>query len=286
MALNYQKSDRNTLDYELWYLAGGQVPLRGPRVQFAGTDYVCFLGAAQTFGRFVADPFVHQVGRFLDRPCVNLGLAGAGPEAFLDRKRFRRVIQNASLVVIQSMSGRSVSAGVFKAGGNNGVLEFLSGPRKGEKKLAQDAYQLLRDEYGEEAFNAQVQTAQEAWLARHRELIELCSGKTLYLWMSQKEMHADADHHAANLGVFPHFVTGAMVDEIRGLCDATVDATYSTMRAQPIRNMFTGQLEVVYDEKSYPNRSDRLRCFNNYYATPEMHDYAARLLCHQIIKLT
>lgn len=285
MALNYQKSDRNALDYELWYLAGGQVPLRGPRVKFAGTDYVCFLGAAQTFGRFVADPFVHQVGRFLDRPCVNLGLAGAGPEAFLDRPQFRRTIQNASLVVIQSMSGRSVSAGVFKVGGNNGVLEFLSGPRKGEKKLAQDAYQILRDEYGKDAFDAQVKAAQDMWVSLHCDLIELCSGKIIYLWMSQKEMTSQDDYQKPNLGVFPHFVTGDMVDTVRARCDATVDATYTDMRPQPIRNMFTGQLEVVYDQKNYPGRSDRLRSFNNYYATPEMHDHAARLLSRQIMKL-
>lgn len=285
MALNYQKSDRNVVDYELWYLAGGQVPLRGPRVQFAGTDYVCCIGAAQTFGRFVADPFAQQVGRFLDRPCVNLGLAGAGPDAFLNRQRFRRVIQNASLVVIQSMSGRSVSAGVFKVGGNNGVLEFLSGPRKGEKKLAQDAYKILRDEYGQSAFDTQVKAAQDRWVDLHRELIELCTGKTIYLWMSQKNMTSEEDHQKPNLGVFPHFVTGDMVDAVRSQCDATVDATWAAMRPQPLRSMFTGQLEVVYDKERYPERSERLRCFNNYYATPEMHDHAARLLCHQIMKL-
>jgi hypothetical protein len=75
-----------------------------------------------------------------------------------------------------------------------------------------------------------------------------------------------------------------MIEEVRGLCDGFVDATFEGMRPQPLVNDRTGELEEVFGARRFPNRPAGARSLNTYYATPEVHDHAAGLIVREIAK--
>jgi hypothetical protein len=281
MGIGYQAVDRRVIDYDLWFASPGGPALRGPRLDPARLDWpraICCIGAAQTFGRFVPAPYPSQLGRLLGRPVLNLGVSGAGPEFYLGRPPLMALLAQAGIAVVQVMSGRSVSAGVFRALDNNGLLQFLEGPRKGEKMLAQPAYAALRREYGEAAFRQQVQAAQARWVELYRELAASLTGRKLLLWISADEPGRNVRLEHSPLGAFPHLVTAAMLEEVGALYDHVVPCVLPHMPAQVLVNDTTGLMETVFDAEHFPARPEALRQLNTYYATPELHDLAARQL--------
>ena len=83
MGIGYQDSDRHVIDYDLWFADNGKLAFRGPPPANPLGVATVFLGAAQTFGRFVTNPFPNEVARFTGKPSLNLGISGAGAETYL-----------------------------------------------------------------------------------------------------------------------------------------------------------------------------------------------------------
>lgn len=289
MGIGYQSVDRHVIDYDLWFMPGSNLALRGPRQDPRKLDMamtVCCIGAAQTFGRFVHRPYPDQIGSILQLPVLNLGVSGAGPEFYLEKPPLMDLLRRAGIVVVQCMSARSVTAGRFKAGGNNGVLKFVDGPRRGEQKLAEEAYRLLRAEYGEEAFQEQIATVQTQWLALHRELTAQISGRKVFLWLSSKKPGENIELAQSPVGTFPHFVSVEMMEEIGTLFDDVVECVCPHMPAQILINDVTGVIEPVFTAERFPHRPGHLQCVNTYYATPALHDQAAGELCRTLLAST
>lgn len=281
MNIGYQAIDRDVIDYDLWFLPDKPMPaLRGPRPDLESENLICFLGAAQTFGRFVDRPFATQVGEFLERPVLNLGFSGAGPETYLKSNYLMSYVKRADTVVVQCMSGRSVTAGVFEAQGNGGVLKFADGPRAGEIHMATPAYRMLREEQGEDAFRAQVAAVQEKWVELYREMSGAIRGRKLLLWISARRPGRNVKLDKSPLGIFPHLVTAEMVEEVRGMGFEFVDAGMKGMAPQILVNETTGIVEDIYN---IPSRPKKTHAMNTYYATPELHDFAARRLIRALI---
>lgn len=281
MGIGYQGVDRRVIDYDLWFASPEGPALRGPRQDLARLDWprsICCIGAAQTFGRFVHAPYPAQLGRLLRRPALNLGVSGAGPEYYLGRPALMDMLARAGTAVVQVMSGRSVSAGAFRALDNNGLLQFLEGPRRGERMLAQQAYAALREDCGEAAFRSQVLAAQERWVQLYRELAARLSGLKLLLWISADEPGRNVRLDRSPLGGFPHLVTAAMLAEVGALFDHVVLCVLHRMPAQVLVNDTTGVMETVFDAVRFPARPDAVRQFNTYYATPDLHDLATAQL--------
>lgn len=283
MGLGYQATDRKVIDYDLWFTASEKLAFRGPRGDLAAPGAIACIGAAQTFGRFVERPFSVQLAQILARPVMNLGFSGAGPEFYLGNDLLLNCLRQADIVVAQSMSARSVSAGIFETQANNGVLKFLDGPLKGETFLAQKAYQKLRTQYGEDAYRAQVAAAQAQWLKLYAELAEQLTGRKIFLWLSSENPGDNVNLTKSPVGTFPHFVDADMVKQIGTMGYEVVICTLKDMPGQILVNDRTGVLEEAFDAEHFPTRPDKLRAINTYYATPEMHDQAARLLIAHIL---
>lgn len=64
-------------------------------------NYIAVIGGAETFGRHVEAPFADLLEQALGLRCVNLGVAGAGPGAFLDDPGVIAICAGARLTVIQ-----------------------------------------------------------------------------------------------------------------------------------------------------------------------------------------
>ena len=141
--------------------------LRGP-IPDLSKPYIVCVGAAQTFGRFCNDPFPHRLSKALNFPVLNLGLAGAGPRAFLDPELLS-LINRAEFAVVQVLSGRSESNSGFdnsETGATHGIRlrdrkkmrfeEFI------EEELASSPRETVRQLLEETRSN---------WVARYRELL-------------------------------------------------------------------------------------------------------------------
>ncbi|SMX32720.1 DUF6473 family protein [Octadecabacter ascidiaceicola] len=284
MGLGYQKTDRNAFDYDIWFDAGlPNLALRGPQSDLHADNRISFIGAAQTFGRFVHDPFPRQVGQFLERPIANLGFSGAGVEFYLQRPKLMALLATSDTVVVQSMSARSVSAGVFKTARNNGVLCFQSGPRKGESFMAQEAYRLLKIEYGEDALIEQRKTVQEKWVEQHRDLASQVPGRKVFLWLSNEAPGDNLDYGNSAIGKFPHMVSAEMVSELPDMGFEVIECILNPEPVQILVNDHSHVVERVFDQQNFPNRPDNLRALNVYYASPALHDKAARMLCKALL---
>lgn len=273
MGLGYQSVDRWAYDYDLWFADEGRLAFRGPGTDLRQSNLLTFIGAAQTFGRFVDRPFPEMFRPFSKLPVANLGVSGAGPERYLNDPFLRDVLSRSRYVFIQAMSGRSVSAGVFKVGGNNGVSIFQEGARKGEQHLAQDAYRILRVEYGEDQYREQIRLVQEAWVERYVDLVETAGGRACLIWISERAIDSDLVVDRSPVGVFPHFVDAGCVAEVQRRCNIpVVECVLPVMKADPIVNRYTGELEAAFTPERFPNRPDDTRALNTYYATRKLHD--------------
>jgi len=286
MGIGYQDADREMIDYDLWFLQRGVPGLRGPRRYFGEDDFIAFTGAAQTFGRFVHDPFTAQVGRLCGKPYINLGISGAGPEYFLKRPALLEIISKANIHIAQVLSGRSVSAGVLECNrSNNGVLKFLEGPCKGQEMLAEKAYSTLRKIYGEQAYDEQIEAAREKWVELYKTMLLCGKGSTYLAWVSEGNIGevGECIEGDSPVGKFPHFVTRKMLERVAENCAGIIDCTLESMRPQVLYSDTSGEMYEAWTRQKYPNRPDNLRAFNVYYATPEHHDLVASRVIKTLI---
>ncbi len=133
--VSYQINDFECFDYQLYSLAGDLPTFRGPRITAAhlqAGDYACVIGAAQTFGRLVDQPFGARLSAKLDLPILNLSRGGAGPDFFLD-ERLLRLARGARFVIVQVMSGRSSGCPDYPGGK---IVDFGDGRPPVERRVA------------------------------------------------------------------------------------------------------------------------------------------------------
>jgi hypothetical protein len=291
----YHVLDRDLIDYGVFEHGG--LNLRG-RPEDLDRDYVCFLGAAQTFGRFCAEPFPELVGRATNLGVVNLGTGGAGPEFFLRSDAALALANRARLVVVQVMSARSVGNRIFhpEIGGNYGFL--LPGFRRTMLTRALDdlfagrdprgrSGRFIRDLIGETRANyveamlrllAAVRRPKVlVWFAQRRP--EACpdvDGLSRAFWLRRRFVLAAGlarlarfrPYAASRAGGFPHLVNPTMLDALRPAADAYVEVA---SRA--------GLPHVLRDAAGEELRRDW------YYPSPEMHRLAAEALVPACLRL-
>ena len=279
MGIGYQFTDRWAFDYELWYLDGLKMALRGPRTVFdLKSRYWTFVGAAQTFGRFSPRPYPAVVSAWHSVPHVNLGFAGAGPEYFAKNPELLNIINSSELCFLQIMSGRSTSTQLLKTVGYGGVLQFSSGPLEQQRFLAAAAYKKLLEHYGADAVRQQIQEARTNWTEAYRELLAQIRIPVLCVWIEQADEVADGAEGVRKglLGGFPHLITE---EEIRVFNDAGVEIVKTALGHHPAQLLVdypTRTPVEVFDSGSFPSRPDWSRRMNSYYPTPEMHETIAR----------
>ena len=276
MGIGYQFTDRSAIDYDLWYLDGLKMPLRGPRTLFDIKEkFWVFVGAAQTFGRFTPRPFPMLVSAWFSVAHLNFGFAGAGPEYFVRKSPLLEKINASERCFLQVMSGRSTSTQLLKAVGFGGVLEFTRGPLEGKRYLAADAYRKLLTHYGRDSVEQQVQEARQNWVLAYEKLLNMIRVPVVCVWIDLQE-DTDQPAHDSLLGGFPHLITA---DELRLFERAGIDVVAVALR-EPARQLlvdFTTRRPVeIFDRAQFPTRPEWSRAINTYYPTPEMHERIAR----------
>src|SRR5947208_1072268 len=182
MAHFYQDLDRaGGFDYQLQRLAElGEREFRGPPIDL-DKPYLACVGAAQTFGRFVHEPYPTLLGRRLGLPVLNLGLGGVGPRHFAKRK-YLNLINRAEAVVFQVMSGRSASNSLFdnsEGGALTGTTPLAPAPIRAEEFLARAAETLSRPE-----FEKIIAETRADYVAEFLALLDKVAVPRILLWLS------------------------------------------------------------------------------------------------------
>src|ERR1700721_1759052 len=121
MAISYKRNDAGFFDYPMEKLHGEW--FRGPLDR--GPDAIAWLGAAQTFGRYVEEPFPGVVGKRLDLGTLNLGSGGKGPRYFLRHPELLEEVNRCRVAVIQVMSAKGSDNSLFQSekGGAKGLRQ-------------------------------------------------------------------------------------------------------------------------------------------------------------------
>lgn len=219
---------------------------RGPR-RTLKEPYVAFLGGSETFGRFVDQPFVAQVEQALERPCINLGSANAGLDAYAQDPELLRIAATARISVVQVMGAQNLSNRYYRVH-----------PRRNDRFLAPSP--LLQSIYGEIDFTEfhfnkhllntlKSQSArrfqvvstelQEIWLARMRLLLGFLPQKPVLLWLRYPK------DEKSPLGPEPLLITPSMLDrlgpEISGIVEVPVERVGNS---EGLDNMRFGPLQA------------------------------------------
>ena len=287
MARFYQEQDAPLFDYELYTLGGR--PLRGPQSAWsADKDYIAYLGAAQTFGRYLNDPFSLQIGRHLEVGTLNLSMGGAGPYTYLENSEHLDLINQSSLVVLQVMSARSINSSVFESQMGTNLGWRLPGREKMHSGKVIQALFTGEDPRGQDLrfIQALIDEMRRKYMAAMLELIGEIRPPVVILWFATREP-GDIDeldeHKLAGLsqvarsnsaaafsgGKFPQLVDSSMWNTLSKKCDACVKCVTNADLPQSIR---------------FPDGTERL---NPYYPTQTMHDLAFEALlpaCRELIQ--
>jgi hypothetical protein len=270
----YQQTDAHIVNYEMYRLPG--VPrgyFRGPPLQ--GTQYVACVGAAQTFGRFVRQPFPHLLSATLGLEALNLGRGGAGPTYHVSDPVLLQYINQARVVIVQVLSGRSQSNSVFHTSDHGMVGTHLP---TGSNMDAGEFYTWLLQQ--EPAFARRiVAETREKYVSAMTALLAAIRPPKVLLWFSTRtpeyEEHWELPAWRL-MGTFPQMVNCTMIEQLRDHADAYVECISARGSPQPIVDLHgnpssfrvqeAGKTEVV------------IKTHNSYYPSPEMHEDAATLL--------
>lgn len=263
MSCGYQKSDIEFVDYELYELPNVHGVFRGPPVR--GNEYIACVGAAQTFGRFVRNPYPKLLSRIHGIETLNLGRGGAGPAFPLSSSALMDYINGARCVIVQVFSGRSQSNSLFRISnyGMHGV-----NLADGNEASADQFYTWLLTQNEQLVRDIIVETRRN-YLSTMKQLLDNISPPKILFWFSVR--HPDYQEKLKMplqdlWGEFPQFVNQTMVDELKDYCNAYVECI--SRRGLP----------QLLASGTHIEEKDSKRRENHYYPSPEMHEDAANLL--------
>ncbi|WP_422048958.1 DUF6473 family protein [Shimia sp.] len=247
--MSYEKMKGGELNYEPCRYGESRLAFRGPKKDL-DAPYVAFLGGTETYGKFVAHPFVEMLDDRLPLDCVNLGYVNAGIDAFLAEPTVLEMAQRAEVTVVQVMGAQNMSNRYYKVhprrndrfiGASNMMQMVFNEIDFSEFHFTRhmlgtlcartpDRYCMVRDEL------------RMAWSARMKLLLNTIGGKVVLLWVAD---HApDTALGTSGLGPDPLFVDRLMIEELRPLVEDIVEVVLSEeAMAQGVTGMAFGDME-------------------------------------------
>lgn len=277
----YQARDWDVVDYEMFAIPGLDYSLRGPKVPQGTARYASIIGAGQSFGVLVRDPYAHKLARDLSMEVMNLSVGGAAPALFLSNPAAIEACNASGLCIIQILSGRSSHSSYFESRDGKNMLRprgsslpFVPGDTAYEAMFANEPYPLPQIVIGEVRAN---------WTKEMLQLMALIKVPKVLLWFSERSPDALPEtftKYRQAAGKFPHFVTRQMINDIRAYADDYVEVTSTRGMPNQLTNRFTGgPARVLLGDKAKPASEDK------YYPSPEMHEDAYQALRGPVARL-
>lgn len=214
--MSFNHNSASLIEYSFCDYGTSKAIFRGPEAEI-GNRTVSFIGAAETFGRFVLQPFPQVFGSITGRPAANLGQISAGIDRFILNSDIVNICQRSAITVVQVMGAQNMSNRMYSVH-----------PRRNDRFIRPSALiqTIFNDiEFTDFNFNQHmlstlkaqapdrfpivVQELQAAWLARMRMMLSQIGGDIILLWIPCRAAEANP------LGKGPLFITEGMIDELR-----------------------------------------------------------------------
>jgi len=197
-----------------------KLTFRGPK-QDLGTPYVAFFGGIETYGKFLAEPFIERLRPQLDLTCVNFGCANAGADLYVQDSFLLQAASRATVTVVEAMSAQ-----------NNSNRFYTVHPRRNDRFVQASAkmqllfpdidfaqisftkhlLQVVKDE-APDRFAQIEEELQEAWIGRMHNAADFILGDVILLWVDQSE-RPEAVMAESPLGPEPLFVNEDMIAKV------------------------------------------------------------------------
>lgn len=203
------------LDYLPCRYGNSRLAFRGPRRRME-RPYLAFLGGSETYGRFVSRPFPALVEQALGRDCVNLGVAHAGLDSFVNDPDVLGMAARAEVTVLQVPGAMNLSNRYYRVHPRRNDRFLTASPLL--QAIYRDVdfteFNFTRHMLGRlhtlspERFETVRDELRQAWSGRMRLLLDAVRSGVVLLWL-QHEQDAGA------FGPEPLFVTPDMVEGLR-----------------------------------------------------------------------
>jgi hypothetical protein len=273
--VQYQGRDAAVVDYELFELPELEYTLRGPQpTSLDNRHYAAVIGAGQSFGVLVRDPYVHKLQRAIGFPFLNLSVGGSAPGLYLRNPAYLDYVNRSRFCIVQVLSARGSENSYFEARHGKNMLRprgsklpFVPGDTAFEKMIEHEPPALVRAVIGEVRAN---------WIREMIQLLAKIHVPKILLWFSKRtpDYREGRYSYKAMAGVFPQFVNRWMVNEVMGFADQYVEVVTSRGMPHILLDRSTDlPIEVFLGDAKVR------QTVNTYYPSPEMHEDAfAQLL--------
>lgn len=224
--MTYDVMGRRGLDYDICAYDGSRLQFRGPKRDLS-KPYVAFLGATETFGKYIARPFPDLVADHLPAKPVNLGMINGGLDAYLGDPAVLELAKGAELRVVQVIGALNLSNHFFKVHPRRNdrfvcaqaaLLRLFPEVDFTEFHFTKAMLRALRRCSGER-YEMVCRELQDIWLARMTALLRLLGDGTVLLWFAPAPPPKDAITQPSD----PMLVDAEMVARMRAKSSAYVE---------------------------------------------------------------
>lgn len=186
----FENPHDGSLDYFLCRYGKSRLTFRGPHRKLTGR-YVAMVGGLETYGKFVATPFPELVERKIGLPVVNLGLANAGADAFLNDPDVMQVIEKADITVFQILGAQNLSNRFYSVhprrndrfvGASPQLRSIFRDVDFTEVHFTKHLLHRLRSR-SVDRFEVVAEELRAAWVRQMRSLLRAAKGKTVLMWV-------------------------------------------------------------------------------------------------------
>jgi uncharacterized protein DUF6473 len=238
--MKYDRITHGSLDYCLYRYEQSKVLFRGPRPDFS-RPYAMFLGANETFGKFVPRPYTRLLQHKLEMPCANFAAMNAGIELYLKDPSVLLATAKARVTIVAVMGAQNMSNRFYSVHPRHND-RFVK-PSKILQTLFREVdfgdihytRHLLACLFDADAvkFSIVVEELKMAWIARMKSLLERIEGRTILLWMAnQPPLEATTEPGLEDIGGDPAFIDQAMIDELSPLVTKVVECVPSSLAVE------------------------------------------------------
>jgi hypothetical protein len=245
IGMSYDSKGLNRIDYELCNYDGSRITFRGPKADIE-QRYIAFLGATETFGKFVEDPFPKLLAEFLPAKPMNLGMINGGVDAILGDKFVMETAKKADLRIVQVIGALNQTNHYFKVHPRRN--DRFVAPREPLKRMFPEI------DFAEFHFTKAMLTAlhgcskkryrmlcdelQKKWLTSMAELLEQLGEKTILLWFGSVRPPKNAVRNPKD----PMLIDAKMIAQLRGKASAYVECVPGPQAAERDANTLRGTL--------------------------------------------
>jgi hypothetical protein len=225
------------------------VQFRGPKKPVDG-EYVAFLGATETYGRFIRKPFPQMIEQSLNVPCVNLGVINAGVDLYLNDPSILDLVIGARAKVVQVVGAQNMSNRYYAVHPRRND-RFLRASERLESLFPEvdfTEFHFVRhmlgrlSEISRERFASVVEELQQAWIARMKHILTQIRGQVILLWFAD---HPVPQTEIMPLDTDPLFITRDMIETLRPRVTRVLEVTVSDKaRLEGTRDMVFSDFEA------------------------------------------